>query len=262
MKNIFRVVTALITTLKIFQYRYHRILKRFPPELAMVEKKINGAGFRLDLREEVDFSLYIDPSCNRKELEFFFQHLSSGGTFLDIGANIGFFSIMLARAYPSAQIIAFEPDPVSLARFELSIRTNTLSNIRIGKYAISSHSGTVSFRVNETGNRGGSGIAADPDPELTGLIRVPCRKLLDALKDLNILSVDCMKIDIEGHEYETLKMFLSEAPRSLWPTAIVAEEFGHSIRAGGESVIQLLIGNGYDLADHTDYNFFFILRQP
>lgn len=168
---------------------------------------------------------------------------------------------MLAKAVPSSQIFAFEPDPVSIARLELNISTNSLSNIRIGKYAISSHSGTVPFRVNETGNRGGSGIETNPDPELPGLIQVLCRKLLEALNDFNISSVDCMKIDIEGHEYETLKMFLSEAPRSLWPTGIVAEEFGHSIRTGGRSVIQLLIENGYDLSDHTDYNYFFIIRQ-
>jgi FkbM family methyltransferase len=237
------------------------LLKKFPPNLAVIKKKVDGITFLLDLREEVDFALYIDPDYNRKELSFFEEHLSATGTFLDIGANIGFFSLMVAKSFPLAQIIAFEPEPFSVGGIESNIKLNGLSNIRIEKYAISSHSGTVSFRVNKSGNRGGSGIDIKNDKEVNEIIMVPCKKLQDALNECHISTVDSMKIDIEGHEYNALNTFFSEAPRTLWPTAIISEAFGYSIKPGGESVIQFLIEKGYDLVDHTDYNFFFILKK-
>jgi FkbM family methyltransferase len=261
MKYFFLLVTGLVNKFKVFRYSYHRALRHFPSDLAIVYNEINGAIIRLDLKEEVDFAIHIDQKYGRQELLFFNNNLSSNGTFLDIGANIGFYSIILAKANPSAHVFAFEPEPLSIAGIETNIKLNFLSNIHVEKYAIYSYSGSVSFRVNESGNRGGSGIDLNVEESGKGLIKVPCKKLSDALNDNNISNVDCMKIDIEGHEYDALSVFFYEAPHNLWPTAIITESFGYSIKSSGGSVIQLLIQQGYDLVDHNDLNFFFLLRK-
>lgn len=72
-----------------------------------------------------------------------------------------------------------------------------------------------------------------------------------------------MKIDIEGYEYPVLRRFMGEAPREIWPKALVIEAWGVHIELFGESPIELLIRHGYKLVNHNHRwaNFFFRLES-
>lgn len=261
MKTILRILTFIIKNFKIFRYQFHLFLRRFPENIALIQHKAEGITFDLDLREEVDFLIFTDPNCNAHELAFIREHLSPKGIFLDIGANIGYFSLIVARSFPDVRVYAFEPDSFSCRKLEKNIINNSISNISLEKYAISNTKGIVRFCINEKGNRGGSGIVLKSVPESEKIIDVPAIRLIDFCLEKGLDHIDCVKLDMEGHEFIAMNAFFATAPRSLWPKAIVTEEFGDHIQGSGGSIIQLLITSGYDLVDHTAFNFFLVLRN-
>ena len=90
-------------------------------------------------------------------------------------------------------------------------------------------------------------------------IEVPCKTLFEALTENNVRRICALKIDIEGYEYPVLRKFFEEAPRELYPKAMVVEAFGHVINLVGGSSIELVIKRGYRLLNHRNFNYFFKL---
>lgn len=83
---------------------------------------------------------------------------------------------------------------------------------------------------------------------------------MGAIEENAIEKISALKIDIEGYEYLVLRKFFEDAPRALYPNAMLVEAFGQTINLVGGSPIELLINNGYKLINHSEYNFFFKLR--
>jgi FkbM family methyltransferase len=109
---------------------------------------------------------------------------------VDVGANIGYYLLLLARAVgPDGTISCFEPDPDNLIELERNVRLNSLTNVRVYPAAVGAQDATVELR-------GGinSAIAAG------GEIRVPLLCLDSTAKR----PVDFLKIDVEGYEGHVL----------------------------------------------------------
>ena len=64
----------------------------------------------------------------QQELRLLKTCLNNGGTFIDIGANIGYYSLMAAK-FGATQVISFEPNEIVRSRFEFNSRQNNFSNI-------------------------------------------------------------------------------------------------------------------------------------
>jgi hypothetical protein len=60
-------------------------------------------------------------------------------------------------------------------------------------------------------------------PEGVEPVRIPCKGLSEMLADNDFDGLDCMKIDIEGHEDEALFPFYENSPENLWPSLVVIE---------------------------------------
>src|SRR5262249_10772092 len=79
--------------------------------------------------------------------------------FVDIGANVGLFSLFLAAcAERNARILAVEPDPENLSRLAFNIRINPGIPIRVASVALADRAGKVSLEVDRR-DRGGTRIA-------------------------------------------------------------------------------------------------------
>lgn len=109
---------------------------------------------------------------------------------VDVGANIGYYLLLLARAVgPDGMVSCFEPDPDNLVELERNSRLNGLARVRIHPAAVGAEDTSVKLR-------GGinSAIAAD------GELRVPLVRLDSAVTR----PVDFLKIDVEGYEGHVL----------------------------------------------------------
>jgi len=135
------------------------------------------------------------------------EYVAAGDTVYDIGANIGYVSLSLAKLVgPSGRVIAFEPVPKNVDYFRESIRINQLSNVQLLEFAASDHCGEAVIRIAENLSTA-SLVWHRNNPSATELtIRtVQIDKLVES-GDLGYPRF--VKIDVEGAEGSVLKGML------------------------------------------------------
>jgi FkbM family methyltransferase len=171
-------------------------------------------------------------------------------TFVDIGANVGLYSLYVAsRGGPLARILAVEPQPGIVERLRFNVRANSGFNIVVLPMAVADRDGDVELVINERDN-GGTHLRRNAAPGGPA-VRVPCRPLAAMLKLAGILSINAMKIDIEGAEHLALAPFLREEPGPLLPRLVLIEDRPQDWSV---DLYALLRERGYAIAARTRQN--------
>lgn len=162
-----------------------------------------GAGLRFDPGPS-------NPGYGRGDNELPVQHalaeiVREGDVVYDIGANVGFFSIISARLTgPSGRVIAFEPVRSNADLVRRNADLNAFGNITVVEQAVSDRSGTGELVLAEySGGAALSTTTAPPDP--AGTIQVELTTVDDAVSDGRIPPPAVVKIDVEGVELEVLR---------------------------------------------------------
>jgi len=150
---------------------------------------------------------YVSHGClnnnwEPSETNFFISRLHSGDTVLDIGANIGWFSLVAAKHIGNTGVVhSFEPRPETA---RMLIRTLALNNLRsivhAWEYALSDEAGEIEINWGVgTDNPGGSFISEISSKNKVGIQSARCKamRLDDLLPDIK---PDVIKIDVEGAE--------------------------------------------------------------
>lgn len=128
----------------------------------------------------------------------FEKEIPSGAVLYDIGANVGYFSLLAAKlAGPEGRVYAFEPLPRNIEYLKKHIKINKFENIEAVEAAVSDHSGEAHF---DLGASSAMGHLAE-----TGGITVRMVALDEMLEAGDMRPPDYMKVDVEGAEYEALK---------------------------------------------------------
>jgi FkbM family methyltransferase len=127
---------------------------------------------------------------------------------LDLGGNIGLFSLLAARTHPQAEVFAFEPGPPNFRLFEMNRLANPelAERIQLFKEAVAGETRTAEWFFDED-NPGGSGLFATAGKKFT----VQMRAFADLIPTLPG-PVALAKIDIEGAEFE----LLAATPPEIW----------------------------------------------
>ena len=123
---------------------------------------------------------------------------ASAKTVVDIGANIGWYSINIAKTYPDCQVYAFEPIPKTYAFLERNIMLNSTNNIHSYPFGLSNERKDLTFYFypEGSGNASSANLSDRADAEL-----ITCHvEPLDDFVQSRGLSVDFIKCDIEGAE--------------------------------------------------------------
>lgn len=150
---------------------------------------------------------YVSHGClnnnwEPEESSLFYTRLREGDTVLDIGANIGWFTLLAAKAIgPHGQIHAFEPRPVTAKMLARTIAQNNLrSVVQVWQYVLSHAPGDVFLTwATNTENPGNSFVTKNPSFDYADHEKVSVRavRLDDLLPDV---APDIIKIDVEGAE--------------------------------------------------------------
>lgn len=191
----------------------------------------------------------------RAELSAEIQQVVASGrafVFIDIGANVGLFSLFVAaRAGPGAVILAFEPEPENVRRLQFNIEVNPGLPIRVFPIALAEKEGSLLLKVDSRDRGGTRTLRADDGAEQAGTSRVRCRPLVDVLMEQGLQSIDALKIDVEGFEDVILAPFFRDAPRSLWPRLLIIEDTSNLWQVDLLSELSAL---GYSVAARTKLN--------
>jgi len=195
---------------------------------------------------------YWGDDCG--ELRFLWQFLSPGMAFFDIGAYHGIFSLVAAKRLGSrGRVVAFEPSQRERRRFELHMRWNGLSEVRLEPYAVSSTSGPLKFFAVSSGFTSMNSLKTPPIESPIRETTVEAVSLDAYLQDHRITQIDLMKIDVEGGELEAFRG-ASRMLSAIRPILIcevldwVTRSWGYPAR----EIMSCLREHGYDWFDFRD----------
>jgi FkbM family methyltransferase len=192
-----------------------------------VDVQYQGASFRFyHQASATERGALFNPDYNLEELDFLRAHTRTGGVFVDVGANVGTYALALARQVGAGgKVIAIEPHPVTHARLAFNNSASGYTQVRLVAAAAGPADGDLMIET-DGDNLGASHIVSGK--ALSGkasgkAIKVPSLRLQRILEEAGVSRVDALKIDVEGFEDRVLTGFFREAPRSLWPHAVVIE---------------------------------------
>lgn len=220
----------------------------------IVDYEIRGIKYRLNiLRNTYDGKLLTSSKyINKKEL-FSLIPRNKESTFIDIGANIGYFSLCLAKmGYEN--VFAIEPNPATLELLRTNVAINNLSNkIKIVPYCVGNDEILTMYSRADLGS---SSVLKDNGDISSEAIQVESKKLERIINEYNIKKIDGMKVDIEGYEDRALLPFFEEVDEKLWPKIIVIEYTCRS--QWKKDILSVLYKKGYTKCYKTRGNL--ILR--
>ncbi|MDD2720516.1 MAG: FkbM family methyltransferase [Gallionella sp.] len=138
------------------------------------------------------------------------RHLPEDGTFIDIGANIGSFTLVAAHIAPHGQVHSFEPSDHHFCRLSHNVALNSFNNVTLNKLGLNDQPGSATLFLpsvcGEMNNSGAASLyaaASAPGAQVTE--EVALVTLDDYVQEKNIQQIDLIKIDIEGAEFNALK---------------------------------------------------------
>lgn len=214
--------------------------KKFPI-LVSLYKKANSymaesgeTTFEIPLRgklvvsnSDLGLGLYLRTKGEFEPLQTktFIKTVKKGDTVLDIGANVGYYTILASKLVgPKGKVYAFEPDPDNLVLLNKNLELNGCKNVVVSPFALSDENGK-DFLVKDSVNPGESTLSLRKKGK-----RIEIQKItLDAfLENEGIEEIDVAKIDVEGAEIGVLKgglktlknsknltLFIEDNPKAL-----------------------------------------------
>ncbi len=137
----------------------------------------------------------------KKSLNIYSEAKRNAGLFVDVGANIGYFSLLWLGLNKGNRVISVEASPTNVSIIKENIKINNLDGrLNIFPVAASDHVGTVRFDVGPEEQTGWGGITTADGMKTIELEAVTLDKLLG-----NEEVIDLLKIDVEGAELLVLK---------------------------------------------------------
>ena len=206
------------------------------------------------------FHIKLDP-INRAVDEYVFIHrnwepdiaaviqakLKPGNVFVDVGANIGYFSMLSASIVGKrGKVISFEPIKRLAEQIRFSADYNHFKNIDIENLAMGSIPAVMTLEI-MPGNVGGSSLVKQINSGQSEVVNVST--LDEELKNYD--RIDLIKIDVEGYEFQVLKG-AENIIKSCKPEIIL--EFSPSVYAkqkvnNTKKILELIISLNYSIQD-------------
>jgi FkbM family methyltransferase len=178
-------------------------VSRFLNRRTWIVEKGAAAGLKLAFPQNLD---YILGSSEPPVQEAILRSLVPSGVFYDVGANVGFFSLLAARRVETSGFVyAFEPLRENALAIRQNAILNALANLSVFEVAAAEHSGIGELCL--TGWDGGCSLSSAEVVPVNPLQRRPVRvvALDDLIESGGLRPPTVVKIDVEGVELGVLK---------------------------------------------------------
>ncbi len=219
----------------------------------IADVEVEGLRLRLYPRQNLSDKrlLTIPAMLDGIERAYFAEHLKPRALVVDVGANMGGYSMLLKRQRPDLRLLAVEPDALLIERFQFNQAINRLlHDIQLEQSAISDRNGIVLFDTRGA-NRGENHICPEVGESSDGIDEVGALTLHALHKKHGLTRVDLVKLDIEGHEYPVMQKFFEESPQAQWPHFLQVEQYH---RRDLNRTVSLCFSHGYELTLRSRMN--------
>ncbi len=187
--------------------------------------EVDGLCFRIYPAENRCDRILIGRGClpETEEHQLLSPFVGEGMIFVDIGANIGTYSLWAAsRVGSSGSVFALEPHPRTFAKLAFNRNANSATNVTCLNLAAGPANGSMKLWFDGGGNIGGASLLAQTQGEATGT-PVTVKPLADILQEQSMPRVDVIKVDVEGYEDRALLGYFETSPEERWPVTVMIE---------------------------------------
>jgi FkbM family methyltransferase len=229
---------------------YDRLCNEFPdsPIDVIIDKNLKARVWPGDVLGK---SLFVRGLIEEDETKFIKRILQPGMVFIDVGANMGYYSLIGAKMVgTTGQVHSFEPSPRMVDELKHNVNLNGFNNIHINNLALGNNKGVAQLSRYEAGKEVYGSISQRPFPgaQVIGYDDVQVIKLDEYVKENGISQVDAIKMDVEGAELLVLKG-ARDLLKNYRPTIIFELATQHVIgfKYTCDDVLDFLTGLGYDI---------------
>lgn len=212
-----------------------------------------GAVINCDTSEFIQYRLFYFGQWEPNLTSFIYDRLTRNDVFIDVGANIGYFSLLASKKAKS--VISIEASPTIFKLLEKNIYINDAANVVLKNVAVSDKSSKMDFFIGSNDSLGVS--SAFKTDALSFEARVDCKPLHEIVGTELLRDARLIKIDVEGMEYTILKNILANlnlyhpeleicceiTPRSFEKYSVQVEDFLIELKTFGMEVY--LMENDY-----------------
>jgi FkbM family methyltransferase len=225
------------------------LINWIPIDSVMAKLNYNGQDLILSLPLRVDYTIALSSAWEDAERKFVSALSLEEGVVIDVGANIGIYSIILAKCHPKLKVIAIEASPDIFARLRSNCELNELSNVTLVNTAISNQdNGLSDFYERDSMSTMFKDFLAEFGINDDNLDKrqIPTRTLDSIIENMNLNDISLLKLDIEGAEILALR----GASNSLGQKKIRNLLIEYHSRKNLEQLIILMEEYGYKYSTH------------
>jgi FkbM family methyltransferase len=193
------------------------------------------------------FSQYY-PNCELQTKRWFVENAAPEWIIFDVGANIGYYSILFSRLAAKGMIYAFEPTGTA-DLLQQNLAHHRCANVKTMRLALGAASGKFEENIYRIWGQ-------PPERQLYEFSMID-----EVAEQLGLARLDCLKIDCDSFDFEVLRGARRTLER-LNPWIVV--ELNHALALRNQSVpeaLEWLLAQGYDCAHVLDYENY-VLRRP
>jgi FkbM family methyltransferase len=178
-----------------------RFMECFSPHHGLRRAHIAGASFQLDLSEYIQRQLY-QGTFELAETRLVHRYLRHGMTFVDGGANVGYFTALAARCVGSTgRVIAYEPSPQASLQLHQLIAANRWTFVEAVPSGLGARADELTLYWNPSS---GNHTPTLVPHAASSQVKVEIRTLDAEAARLGLDRIDFLKLDVEGHEPHVL----------------------------------------------------------
>jgi len=189
------------------------------------------------------------PYCELETKRWFVDHVRADWWMFDVGANVGYYTILFSQLAPAGRVFAFEPTATA-EMLRSNLRHNRIGNAEVHEVALAATTGEREDRIYRLWGTDGE-------------VKIyPFYSVDDFIARHRIERVDCLKIDVDSFDFEVLR----GAERTLAErNPVVVVELNHALALRNQSVgeaLSWLARRGYRKALVLDNDNFMLQRGP
>lgn len=251
----------IIDFVKKIQWRSNRFLQKVEVvnelefQSQWSKRFLENLYFDYKLNDRVKIRLFKDSVLSQliykgfeiEECEYLFSTLKEGDYFVDIGANIGLYSLLASDLVgKTGKVISFEPTPEIFSRFIDNIHINQFTNIEPFNIALSDFPGSLEFNVLSNGFDAWNSFATPKNLSINSKIQVDVSTLDIELSRYDKSKIRVVKMDVEGWEKFVLKGGI-ELFKNYSPEVMVEFTEANTFAAGYmvQEIYDFMFGLGY-----------------
>ena len=175
----------------------------------VLKTRRGGLSWRLDLREGIDFSIFLLGAFERDTVHWYRKQIRPGDTVLDIGANIGAHTLPMAEAVgPSGRIIAVEPTEYAFGKLTANLGLNNEIMTRVTPIQAFLTDGSEKELPTSIYSswplEKDEGLHAQHHGRMQTTAGAKATTVNDLLAQLEVTAVNLVKLDVDGFEGQVL----------------------------------------------------------